>query len=143
MLTFEPIGPKVISASDKKDCPPRRAFCVWQKRQLGRQLLKAERLELERILPYLFGYHLVQLGAIYKGGDLLSSSRIWHRIIVEVEMWPEAQSPGLLSRLDALPFASASVDVMLLPHVLEYESNPHHILREAQRVLVPYGTLVI
>jgi SAM-dependent methyltransferase len=143
MLTFEPIWPKVISVPRKRDCPPRRAFCAWQKRRLGRQLLKAERLELERVLPWLFGYHLVQLGAVYKGGDLLSSSRIWHRVIVEVETWPEAQSPGLLSRLDALPFASASVDVMLLPHVLEYELNPHHILREVQRVLVPSGTLVI
>jgi SAM-dependent methyltransferase len=143
MLTFEPIWPKVMSASKKRDCPPRQAFCSWLEKRLGRQLLKTERLELESVLPRLFGYHLVQLGAVCKEADLLSSSRIWHRVVVEVGTWPEAQSPSLLSRLDVLPFANASVDVMILPHVLEYESNPHQILREVQRVLVPYGTLIV
>lgn len=32
---------------------------------------------------------------------------------------------------------------MILPHVLEYEATPHQVLREVQRVLVPYGTLAI
>lgn len=142
MLIFEPIWSKVINTY-KLDCPPRQAFCAWLAKPLGRRLLKTERTELENILPGLFGYHLVQLGAVRKGIDLLSSSRIWHQVIVETALWPEAQSPGLLSHTDTLPFASATVDIMVLPHVLEYESNPHQVLREVQRVLVPYGTLII
>jgi SAM-dependent methyltransferase len=64
-------------------------------------------------------------------------------VVLETATWPEAQPPGLVSRIDVLPFASATVDVMVLPHVLEYEANPHQVLREANRVLVPYGTLII
>lgn len=143
MPTFEPIRPRLVSAAKKLDCPPRQAFCSWLEKPLGRRLLKAERLELESVLPGLFGYHLVQIGALRKGADLLSSSRIWHRVVLAAAAWPEAQAPGLLSRADALPFANASVDVMLLPHVLEYESSPHQVLREVQRVLVPYGAVVI
>ncbi len=143
MLTFEPIWPKVMSPANERGCPPRQAFCAWLEKPLGRRLLEAECVELESVLPGLFGYHLVQLGALRKGVDLLSSSRIWHRLVLETAVWPEAQLPGLLSQMDALPFANASVDVMLLPHVLEYELNPHQVLREVQRVLVPYGTVVI
>ncbi|GEM21088.1 methyltransferase [Nitrosococcus oceani] len=127
----------------KRDYSSRQAFCAWLDESLGRRLLKAEQAELEKILPDLFGYHLVQLGAVRRGTDLLSSSCIWHRIVLEAEVWPEAQSPSLLSRIDALPFANATVDGIILPHVLEYEAAPHQVLREAQRVLVPYGTLAI
>lgn len=143
MFACEPLRPKVMNESNKQDYPPRQAFCTWLEKPLGRRLLKTERAELEKILPGLFGYHLVQLGAVRKGTDLLSSSRIWHRVVLETGTWPEAQPPSLLSRADALPFASASIDGMVLPHVLEYEANPHQVLREVQRVLVPYGTLVI
>jgi len=43
----------------------------------------------------------------------------------------------------ALPFAAASIDLVLLPHVLEFASNPHQVLREVERVLVPEGQVVI
>ena len=32
---------------------------------------------------------------------------------------------------------------LLLPHVLEFSADPHHVLREAERVLMPEGQVVI
>jgi SAM-dependent methyltransferase len=43
----------------------------------------------------------------------------------------------------ALPLASQSMDLVLLPHVLEFSTQPHAILREAERVLRPEGQIVI
>ena len=43
----------------------------------------------------------------------------------------------------ALPFAAGSVDLVVLPHVLEFAANPHQVLREVERVLVPEGHVVI
>jgi SAM-dependent methyltransferase len=43
----------------------------------------------------------------------------------------------------ALPFASQSIDLVALPHVLEFSEQPHRILREAERVLMPGGSIVI
>src|SRR5205085_2507192 len=42
-----------------------------------------------------------------------------------------------------LPLASQSVDLVALPHVLEFHPNPHEVLREAERVLMPEGQVVI
>jgi SAM-dependent methyltransferase len=42
-----------------------------------------------------------------------------------------------------LPLASNSADLIVLPHVLEFSSNPHQILREAARALRPEAQLVI
>ena len=42
-----------------------------------------------------------------------------------------------------LPLASQSVDLVVLPHVLEWHDNPHEVLREVERVLMPEGRVVI
>ena len=42
-----------------------------------------------------------------------------------------------------LPFESQSVDLIVMPHTLEFTSDPHRLLREAERVLMPEGQLVI
>jgi len=42
-----------------------------------------------------------------------------------------------------LPFASESIDLLVMPHVLEFAADPHQILREAERVLRPEGRLII
>ena len=42
-----------------------------------------------------------------------------------------------------MPFANESIDLIVLPHVLEFASDPHQILREVDRVLRPEGRLII
>jgi len=42
-----------------------------------------------------------------------------------------------------LPLASQSVDLVVLPHVLESHDHPHEVLRETERVLMPEGQVVI
>ena len=42
-----------------------------------------------------------------------------------------------------LPIETNSIDLVLLPHVLEFSSNPHQILREVQRVLMPEGHVIV
>jgi SAM-dependent methyltransferase len=42
-----------------------------------------------------------------------------------------------------LPFASQSLDLVVLPHVLEFAEEPHQVLREVERVLIPEGQVII
>lgn len=116
----------------------------WFLRTPGNIVLEAEAERIRRMLPDLFGYHLVQVGRLAHV-DLLSHSRILNRIVVEVDgaQAHELEYPWLVGSADALPVASDSVDVVLLPHILEFESKPHDALREAQRILVAQGHLLI
>ena len=56
-----------------------------------------------------------------------------------------ALEPGAALAADPLqlPLASQSVDLVVLPHVLEGHPNPHDVLREVERVLMPEGQVVI
>lgn len=49
----------------------------------------------------------------------------------------------LISSIADLPFQTESLDLLVLSHALEVARDPHHLLREAQRVLLPEGRIVL
>jgi len=55
---------------------------------------------------------------------------------------PAGRSTVWCDLLD-LPFEAQSVDLIVMPHTLEFTSDPHRLLREAERVLMPEGQLII
>lgn len=115
----------------------------WFAAQPGGSILVAESRVLADHLADRFGYHLLQVGVL-PGVDLLRASRILHRCVIDLDGGiADSGYPYLRGRASALPVESDSVDVMLLPHVLEFEPRPHEALREAARVLVPEGHLFV
>lgn len=56
---------------------------------------------------------------------------------------PAAPRMALVADPTALPFAEASLDLVVLPHTLELSHDPHAALREVQRVLVHEGRVAI
>lgn len=115
----------------------------WYATPLGTLLGAQEQACLEGILPNLFGYHLLHLGPCDR--SLLSASRILHRVVINASERTdvEGEEPRLIARSAALPVSSDSIDATLLYHALEMSSDPHGVLREVERILVPEGHLVI
>ncbi len=115
----------------------------WFDSPLGRRLLNEEAAILQQILPHLFGYHLLQIGSIGQG-QLLESSRIIHRcVLCRTANTICKPYSSLYASARTLPFAQDSVDVVVLPHLLEFEKNPYEILREVERILIPEGYVII
>ena len=135
------------SPQDRHPGPERRAlrrnFQDWLTRCPGSLMVDAERVHLDQVLPDLFGYHLVQVGRL-AGSNLLSKSRILDRVLIEVDGDSSpARYPVVHGDASALPIESDGVDVVVMPHVLEFEPEPHEAVREASRVLVPEGHLIV
>lgn len=118
----------------------------WYREPLGQQLLQREQELLGELLSGLFGYHLLQLGDAV-GEGMLASSRIPHRMVmVDDTALIGGVNRGveyLRGNTDQLPLATDSLDVVVLPHLLEFERHPHQVLREVERVLIPEGHVVI
>ena len=108
----------------------------WYETPLGQYLLEKERAYLDDVTPDIFGFHAVQLGL--PGVDLLRENRITHRMRVAT-----LGAPDVYANCHELPFATQSIDLVVLPHVLEFAEEPHAILREVDRVLMPEGRLII
>ncbi len=112
----------------------------------GQYLLEWEQCHVDQVVVDLFGFHALQLGLPEL--DALRANRMPHRWI-GTECPPghgSADAPrriDLHCNFDALPFDTASLDLVVLPHALERARDPHLALREVERVLVPEGRVVI
>ncbi len=121
----------------------RQRLDQWFNTELGSGLLSLERAYLDQALNNLFGYHLLQVGNL-NNVNLLSSSRISHKIIMDFyQEQVHGESNKLICDSKSIAIESDSMDVVVLPHVLEFESSPHQLLRETERILIGEGHVVI
>lgn len=106
-------------------------------------MLAWEQERHDELVADCFGYHALQLGLPQLGG--LRANRIQQRWLAvnAAAQAVDAPVPTLWADAVQLPFAAASLDLVLMPHTLELSVSPHAALREAARVLVPEGRLVI
>ncbi len=114
----------------------------WYTEGVAAKIIEAEKEELEDVLAKLYGYHLVFIGDSSLT-SLVETSLISHRILINPAATKDSPLSSLPSEVEALPLRTDSVDVVILPHTLEHASNPHEVLREAHRVLIPEGHVVI
>jgi len=116
----------------------------WFETPPGRYLLAWERAEFDRAVADIFGFHALQLGLPEL--DTLQANRMPHKWLAlrEPAAADSAQPrPALITDFAALPFRENSLDLVVLPHSLELNTDPHATLREVERVLVPEGKVVI
>ncbi|GLU30286.1 hypothetical protein Busp01_01280 [Trinickia caryophylli] len=133
-------------------------------------MLAWEQAQLDRVVFNAFGYHALQLGLPQL--DALRENRMPCRALVldaasgasapyrcppaglEQPMPPDAPyAPSDAHAPDGrttvwcdlldLPFEAQSVDLIVMPHTLEFTRDPHRLLREAERILMPEGQLII
>lgn len=114
-----------------------KSFSQWlTATELGQYLLEREQAYFDRAVADVFGYHAVQVGMPQV--DFLRENRIpWQCRVGRDAGAVIACEPA------QLPFECRSLDLLVLPHVLDFTQHPHLVLREVERVLVPEGRLVM
>ncbi len=113
----------------------------WWTSPAGQAAIAAEAVLVTEALEDVFGWECLQIGAWGAGRELLAACRTRHRAVLA--------SPGLsadadiIGRPTQLPVSGDSIDAVLLPHTLEFASDPYAIVREVDRVLVGEGQLLV
>jgi SAM-dependent methyltransferase len=120
-------------------------FQSWYTTSLGQRLSLCEKQVLDNVLPDLFGYYLLQCGCpeikVEKtAGNWLKNSRVSAKFSLDCSI---NQGVSCQSYMTQLPMKSDSLDIVLLPHVLEFSDSPHQVLREVERVLIAEGHVVV
>jgi SAM-dependent methyltransferase len=120
----------------------------WLALAPGQALREWEQTQMDRLVADIFGFHALQLGMPELDG--LRSNRMPHRWLAldaAYQGWtsvePEQAPTSLRCDFEALPFPNQSLDLVVMPHVLELARDPHHTLREVERVLMPEGKVLI
>jgi SAM-dependent methyltransferase len=142
-------APRPAAPVSASDISPGQELAAWFQTPPGRYLLAWEQRRFDQAVADAFGYHALQIGLPELA--TLDSNRMPHRWLGLPE--PPAAVDGadgaagravdLVMHAAALPFAADSLDLVTLPHTLELSADPHAVLREVARVLVPNGLVVI
>ena len=113
----------------------------WFAGPLGDRVLREEAALARVALDDVFGFELLQVGAW--GAGAAPARRRAHA--AHDAGGSGCRVPGVTLRapLESLPFASDSIDAIVLPHTLELVEDPYAVLREAERVLCAEGCLMI
>lgn len=115
----------------------------WFLSEAGQALLASEQALIDTQLETLFGYYCLQLSCL-PDVCLHQQSKVrrkfsFHPLVDEQALHQISASANFTQ----LPVAADSIDVAVVHHVLEYSHDPHAVLRELNRVILPSGHLVI
>jgi SAM-dependent methyltransferase len=112
----------------------------WMHSPLGSALIEAEKAQLAPVISRVFGYHMLQLSCS-PGISMLDECPVGHKICF-APAWDAGQQAPVADN-EALPLGTDSIDAVLLHHALDFTPDSHRLLREATRVLMPGGRLLI
>ncbi|MBY0573901.1 MAG: class I SAM-dependent methyltransferase [Undibacterium sp.] len=110
---------------------------AWLAQPAGAYIRAWEQSQFDLLAADIFGYHAVQVGLPQI--NALSTNRMPHRWRTDSK-W---SAVDLVHDFTELPFDSQSIDLVVLPHILELAKEPHQVLREVERVLIPEGRLIV
>ena len=123
----------------------REVFIEWYRSAtLGRILREVEVSYLRNSLQLTYKQRILQVG--WLGCEDRYIPDDFRQQLSVVSLNGDRVHHGSISAYGApsfLPIASESIDLLILPHVIEFEANPQDVLREAERVLRPEGRLFV
>lgn len=114
----------------------------WLAQAAMQRLLAIEASWLRSWVKQLYGYHLAYTG-IDSDPRFLQYSRTRHSFKMGFTWSQGAAQNDVHAKDDEWPLADESLDVIILQHSLDLSRNPHQLLREASRTLVPGGYIII
>jgi hypothetical protein len=111
-----------MEASSGAAGPVTTSLADWFATPLGLYLLAREQAWFDRTVADIFGFTAIQIGL--PQCPFLMQSRVASRWTVD-----SAPPAELLADAHWLPFPDNSLDLIVLPHALEFTTDPHQLLR--------------
>lgn len=121
----------------------RKVLINWFSSRRGKVLQQQETAFLAKSISVSCKQVVLQIGALGWENEFIDCSLYEKFYVVDDDLLPCYKSKFLRADAVALPFFTASVDMVILPHFLEFNKNKHQVLREVERVLKPEGKLLI
>lgn len=112
---------------------------LWYESLAGKQALEVLDDQISEYLSEIFGYYSLNMGVLGARKAFLKDSRI----SAGFSMSGDGIDSDLIAKPECLPIAADNVDLVVGSHVLECSQNPHQVLREIDRVLVPEGHCIL
>lgn len=112
----------------------------WYATAAGQSTLERVQAIVGRMSADIFGYHALETGVLAGQYSFLQESRIAHQIALGAV---PGENGSVVGMPEFLPFAFSNIDLVIASHALDCTRQPHQVLREIERVLVPEGHCIL
>lgn len=109
----------------------------------GKLLLEKEKEYLARSITVSYKQTILQIGSLGWEDEFIDCSLYQNYIILDAKGEGCAEAIKVCAKSFKLPIQSESVDLVLLPHLVEFDINRFQTMREIERILKPEGEVVI
>lgn len=122
------------------------ALGPWLETPVGSYVRAWQQERLDMLTADIFGFNALQIGLPQI--NALRANRMPNKWMTDTHLPTDSDSAPsrpivVVHDFAELPFASQSLDLIVLPHVLEFAEEPHQVLREVERVLIPEGQVIV
>ena len=115
----------------------------WFETPIGSVYRHAEAALLSQKLRENFRAEVLQLDFVGWEDEFHEAMRFAHYTILDKYVADQSKYTRVVGETNNLPIETHSIDIVIMPHTLEFDDNPHQVLREVNRVLKPEGIVLL
>jgi SAM-dependent methyltransferase len=109
----------------------------------GKLLKELEVAYLQRSITVGCQQTILQVGGLGWENEFIDCSLYQYFSVLDAKQLGTFQAPKIQAKSYALPIQSDSIDMIIVPHLLEFDAARFQTFRELERVLKPEGILLV
>lgn len=121
----------------------RNFLFAWYETPRGRLLQQLEEEFLKHAIQVSCRQVIVQIGGLNWEDQFIDCSLYEKFIILDDKGLGTPEALKVRGKAYALPIQTSSVDLVIIPHLLEFDAQRFQTMREVERILKPEGELII
>lgn len=115
----------------------------WYQTPRGKLLKELEVAHLRRSITVSCQQTVLQIGGLGWENEFIDCSLYKHYIVLDAKCLGSDEAKKIQAKAYSLPLKSDSVDMIIVPHLLEFDAYRFQTMREIERVLKPEGIVLI
>lgn len=115
----------------------------WFKTPIGKIFQQAELPLVGEMLSKNFRKEVLQIDWVGWEKECHQHMRFSHFTVIDSQSNDKGEYAQLIGNAQEMPIETHSVDIVILPHSLEFQEDPHQVLREVNRILRPEGIVLL
>lgn len=121
----------------------RKFLFSWYQTPRGKLLKELEAAFLQRAITVSCQQTVLQIGGLGWENDFIDCSLYKFYTILDVNSLGSQDARKIQAKAFRLPLKCESVDMVIIPHLLEFDTSRFQTMREIERVLKPEGIVLI
>jgi SAM-dependent methyltransferase len=116
---------------------------AWYQTPRGKLLKELEADYIQRSITVSCQQTILQVGGLGWENEFIDCSLYKNFIILDAKKLGRDEALKIQAKAYHLPLETASVDMIIVPHLLEFDAYRFQTIREVERVLKPEGIILI